>query len=253
MSSTGKSPNVYGIPATLNWCVASIEQLKGQVWGIVTNGGSIIPFQEWVESQKNIPNGIAGLDAAAKIDPSQLPFVTLNFRGTWNAANPPVGGVPDLLADTPNNGDFFIVSNPGSQDLNGTGTVDYYLGDIVVYNDTLGEWQKVSGFIPTTQVVESIGNSNYTLNVKDNQKLYKVPFDTLRQITVPPNSSEPFQIGSRVDFMMNGTVAGQAQFVEGAGVTIYSKGGKKTNGLYTVVSIEKIGTNEWVLVGDLTS
>jgi hypothetical protein len=53
--------------------------------------------------------------------------------------------------------------------------------------------------------------------------------------------------------MMSGTVAGQATFV-GPGVNIRSKGGNtKTNGLYTVVSIEKIGTNEWVLVGDLTS
>jgi hypothetical protein len=38
MGSTGRTPNVYGIPATLNWCVEAIAQLKGQVWGIVQNG-----------------------------------------------------------------------------------------------------------------------------------------------------------------------------------------------------------------------
>ena len=252
MSSSGKSPNVFGIPATLQWCVGSIEQLKGQVWGLITTGGSIIPFQDWVNSQKNIPNGIAGLDASAKILPQQLPFVTLTFRGTWNAENPPVGGVPDLLTDTPSNGDFFIVSEPGGQDLNGTGSVDYYLGDIVVFNDASGEWERVSGFIPTAQVVDSIGDANYTLQLKDNQKLLKAGFNALRTITVPTDAV-PFSIGSRVDIMMNGGVAGQASFV-GPGVTIRSKGGNtKTNGQYTVVSIEKIAANEWVLVGDLTS
>jgi hypothetical protein len=39
MGSTGRTPNVYGIPATLNWCVEAIAQLKGQVFGIVQNGG----------------------------------------------------------------------------------------------------------------------------------------------------------------------------------------------------------------------
>jgi hypothetical protein len=253
MSSSGKSPNVFGIPATLQWCVGSIEQLKGQVWGLITTGGSIVPFQDWVNSQKNIPNGIAGLDASAKIDPQQLPFVTLTFRGTWNAENPPVGGVPDLLTDTPNNGDFFIVSEPGGQDLNGTGSVDYYLGDIVVFNDASGEWQRVEGFIPTAQVVDTLADANYTLKAKDNQKLLKAAFTTLRTITVPTDTAEPaLAVGSRVDIMMNGTVAGQASFV-GPGVTIRSKGGTKTNGQYTVVSIEKIAANEWVLVGDLTS
>lgn len=252
MSSTGKTPNVYGITPTLNWCVASIEQLKGQVWGIITNGGNIIPFQEWVNGQKNIPNGIAGLDAAAKIDPQQLPFVTLNFRGTWNAENPPAGGVPDLLLDSPANGDFFIVSEPGSQDLNGTGNVDYYLGDIVVYSDGSGEWVKVSGFIPTTQVVDSLGDADYTLDVKDNQKLLKAAFTTTRTIYVPTDTTG-FSVGSRVDIMMNGTVNGQAKFQGVGAVQIRSKGGLKTNGQYTVVSIEKIGSNEWVLVGDLTT
>lgn len=38
MGSTGRTPNVYGIPATLNWCVEAIAQLKGQVFGIVQNG-----------------------------------------------------------------------------------------------------------------------------------------------------------------------------------------------------------------------
>ena len=108
MALKDQNPAALSQLQRIDWSVDWINQLKGQVWGLITTGGSIVPFQDWVNSQKNIPNGIAGLDASAKILPQQLPFVTLNFRGTWNAENPPAGGVPDLLTDIPNNGDFFI-------------------------------------------------------------------------------------------------------------------------------------------------
>jgi hypothetical protein len=55
MGSTGRTPNVYGIPATLNWCVEAIAQLKGQVWGIVQN--SYLPKLSGVSTEYLNGNG----------------------------------------------------------------------------------------------------------------------------------------------------------------------------------------------------
>lgn len=351
MSSSGKSPNVFGIPATLQWCVGSIEQLKGQVWGLIQNGGgggggtqdlqsvldhgntafnqSIViegndysqiaiygaPDSSYVElvspnstngiflfvndssnylqfhteggefrlqlepsgpivstERVKIPvdttfplgesgilllsdflgvaNGIATLDGTGLVPVTQLPFSAIAYKGAWDATNPPVGGDPTLTDGSGTAGDFYFVSVAGTQTFDGT-PISFSVGDMVVYNGSV--WQKVGTPVPTTQVVESRPDAAYSLVLTDNQKLLKFPFSTSYNITVPLNATVAFPVGSRVDIMM--TNDGQATFVgETVGVLILSKGGnKKTNGKYTVVSIEKIATDEWVLVGDLTS
>jgi hypothetical protein len=339
MSSSGKSPNVFGIPATLQWCVGSIEQLKGQVWGLIQNGGgggggtqdlqSVLSYGNSAFNQSiilegnddsqititgttdssyveiispdstnglflfvndsynyiqfvndgnrlqleaegpvtsnervkipirtglvllddllGVANGIATLDNDGLVPVTQLPFSAIAYQGAWNALT----NNPSLADGSGTAGDFYFVSVAGTQDL-GSGNITFGVGDMVVYNGSV--WQKVGTPIPTTQIVDntSITDANYTLKLTDNQKLLKAPFTGSYNITVPTDAV-PFATGSRVDIMMSGTVAGQATFV-GPGVNIRSKGGNtKTNGLYTVVSIEKIGSNEWVLVGDLTS
>jgi hypothetical protein len=194
-----------------------------------------------------VDNGIATLDGTGLVPVTQLPFSAIAYQGAWNALT----NNPSLADGSGTAGDFYFVSVAGTQDL-GSGNITFGVGDMVVYNGSV--WQKVGTPIPTTQIVDntSITDANYTLKLTDNQKLLKAPFTGSYNITVPTDAV-PFATGSRVDIMMSGTIPGQATFV-GPGVNIRSKGGNtKTNGLYTVVSIEKIGSNEWVLVGDLTS
>ena len=71
-------------------------------------------------------------------------------------------------------------------------------------------------------------------------------------VTIPPNSSAPFPIGSRLDVVRVGT--GTVTFVQGSGVTINSKNSnKKIAARYSAASIIKTDTNTWVLIGDLTA
>jgi hypothetical protein len=71
-------------------------------------------------------------------------------------------------------------------------------------------------------------------------------------VTVPPNSSSPFPVGSRLDVVRLGT--GAVTFVQGSGVTINSKNGnKKIASRYSGATIFKVDTNTWVLIGDLTA
>jgi hypothetical protein len=195
-------------------------------------------------------NGIATLDNDGLVPVTQLPFSAIAYQGAWNATNPPVGGSPTLTDGSGTAGDFYFVSVAGTQTFDGT-PISFSVGDMVVYNGSV--WQKVGTPVPTTQVVESRPDAAYSLVLTDNQKLLKFPFSTSYNITVPLNATVAFSVGSRVDIMM--TNDGQATFVgETGAVLIRSKGGNtKTNGKYTVVSIEKIATDEWVLVGDLTS
>jgi hypothetical protein len=69
-------------------------------------------------------------------------------------------------------------------------------------------------------------------------------------ITVPPNSSKAFPLGTRFDVLRMGT--GLVTFVQGAGVTILSKNSNKNiASRWSGATIVKTDTNTWVLIGDL--
>lgn len=70
-------------------------------------------------------------------------------------------------------------------------------------------------------------------------------------ITVPPNSSVAFPLGTQMIFRQY--AAGQVTFAEGVYVDIQSSGNKlKTSGQYAVCTLIKTDTNEWALSGDLS-
>lgn len=69
-------------------------------------------------------------------------------------------------------------------------------------------------------------------------------------LTVPPNATAAFPIGSVVEVHQYG--AGQVTLAPGAGVTFRSPNGwLKTAVLYSSVVLRKRATDEWVLAGDL--
>jgi hypothetical protein len=69
-------------------------------------------------------------------------------------------------------------------------------------------------------------------------------------ITVPPNSSKAFPLGTRFDVLRLGT--GAVTFVQGVGVTILSKNSNKNiASRWSGATIVKTDTNTWVLIGDL--
>lgn len=92
--------------------------------------------------------------------------------------------------------------------------------------------------------------ANYTLVLTDAGKVVEMSNAASRTITVPPNSSVAFPIGTVVECSRMG--AGAVALVAGAGVTIRSKGG--VLGIadqYTSAALRKRATDEWVAVGNL--
>ena len=100
----------------------------------------------------------------------------------------------------------------------------------------------------TAQPIE-VKSDNYTLVLADAGKLIRCTKATSMTILIPTNAAEAYSIGQRVDIMQYG--AGQVTVSGDTGVTLRSTPTNKLRATYSSASIIKIGTNEWVLAGDL--
>ncbi|WP_053004231.1 beta strand repeat-containing protein [Flavobacterium sp. ABG] len=145
-------------------------------------------------SEKNQANGYAGLDAGGKIAPSQLPNSVMEYKGVYNATT----NTPTLVNGTGNTGDVYRVTVSGA----GVNSLNFVVGDYVVYNGTTWEKQHSggdnvvsvfgragvisaqTGDYTTAQVTE-VTNKNYQT---DNQKLYN---DATSSIQTQLNGKEP--------------------------------------------------------------
>ena len=97
--------------------------------------------------------------------------------------------------------------------------------------------------------VSTQSGTSYTFVSGDQEKLIEFTSNSSITVTVPENSSVAFAIGSSLDVLQYGT--GQITIQGAGGVTVRTTALAKTRTQYSVVSIIKIDTNEWVLVGDL--
>jgi hypothetical protein len=99
--------------------------------------------------------------------------------------------------------------------------------------------------LPLVTYLDSI-----TLQASDGSKCLLMSKVSALAVTVPPNSSVAFPIGTIVNVVRYG--AGALTFIQGAGVTIRSADSSITAGSqYTIANLIKIAVNEWLLVGTL--
>ena len=98
----------------------------------------------------------------------------------------------------------------------------------------------------------STKTASYTLALADLAQVINMNVASANNLTVPPNGTVAFPIGSQILIYQSG--AGQTTIVAGSGVTIRSQGSKlKLTGQYAVAVVLKIGTDEWVAMGNLTT
>ena len=94
--------------------------------------------------------------------------------------------------------------------------------------------------------------TSYTTVLTDDGKLITADNAASIALTIPPNSSVAYGIGTQINVMQ--LAAGVVTITAGAGVTLRSNGTKlKTNGQYAVVTCCKIATDTWVVFGNLTA
>ena len=100
--------------------------------------------------------------------------------------------------------------------------------------------------------IESINaqtGTTYTLALTDASKMVTLSNAASITVTVPPNSSIAFPIGTVIDFAQLG--AGQVTFAPDTGVTLNGTPSLKCRAQYSGAALIKLGTNTWLLVGDL--
>ena len=90
----------------------------------------------------------------------------------------------------------------------------------------------------------------YSVVLSDDGKLVTCDNASSIALTIVPNSSVAFGIGTQINVMQLG--AGTVTITAGAGVTLRSDGSKlKTNAQYAVATCLKIASDTWVVVGNL--
>ena len=94
--------------------------------------------------------------------------------------------------------------------------------------------------------------TTYTLVLADGGKLVEMNNASANTLTVPPNSSVAFPVGTQILVLQTG--AGQTTLAAGAGVTINSKDGNlKLSAQWCAATLIKRATDVWVVVGDLSA
>jgi hypothetical protein len=107
-----------------------------------------------------------------------------------------------------------------------------------------------TGGFDTVQSIAAKTDS-YTLVLSDAGKLVTMDAATDKTVTVPPNSSVAFSTGQHIDLARLGT--GAVTVAAGSGVTVNATPGLKLRARYSTATLIKIGTDSWLLVGDISA
>ena len=101
-------------------------------------------------------------------------------------------------------------------------------------------------------VVTQKSTTTYTLALADQGKVLETTHASGCTITIPPEGSVNFPVGSQIMVVRNSS--GSVQFQAGAGVTLRSDASKFfISTQYSAVTLIKRGADEWYLVGNLAA
>lgn len=109
-------------------------------------------------------------------------------------------------------------------------------------------------YIPAIELLNirqpTVNNNQYTLSFLDKNALVMIDnLSTAATVNVPTNSAVAFETGTQITVLAKNT--GIVSIVGATGVTVNSTPGNSLRAVWSSASLIKIGTNEWVLVGDL--
>lgn len=122
-------------------------------------------------------------------------------------------------------------------------------GQVLAWNGSAWAAQSISAALVA---INAQTGTSYTLVLADAGKMVTMTNDSANTLTIPPNSSVAFPVGTVINFASGG--AGQTTIAAGAGVTIGSADSKlKLRVQYSSGSAIKIATDTWILVGDLST
>lgn len=109
--------------------------------------------------------------------------------------------------------------------------------------------ERVVNEINTRLKVKSDTGTTYTITLDDEDYVIQHTNASAIAVTVPTNANAPFEIGAAIHPAQWG--AGQVTVAGDTGVTVRTASTLKTRAQYSMCSLVKVGTNEWVWFGDM--
>ena len=91
--------------------------------------------------------------------------------------------------------------------------------------------------------------ATYTLVLADDGKIVEMNVAGANVLTIPPNSSVAFPVGTQIIVIQTG--AGQTTLTAGAGVTLNATPGTNLRTQYSGATLIKRATDTWIAIGDL--
>jgi hypothetical protein len=133
----------------------------------------------------------------------------------------------------------FIIGNGTSESARSNAFTVDWSGNVVAF-----------GTVISTGRLSTLVSASKTLVKGDRGKLLKCSSGTAITITIPTNASVALPVDSEIVVVRYGT--GTVTISPSSGVTLYSSGGKVSiNAQYEAVTLKKMATNEWLLLGSL--
>jgi hypothetical protein len=128
---------------------------------------------------------------------------------------------------------------------NGQNALEVADGDVSV-TDSL----TVSGGLIAPMQINAQTGTTYTFVAADAGKLVTSSNGSAQTVTIPPNSSVAFAIGTQI--MVQNIGSANATLAQGSGVTIQSKdSNKEIDGQFAAATCIKTATDTWSLIGAL--
>ena len=217
------SPALTGVPtaptaavATNTTQVATTAYVRGEVAALVNSAaGTLDTLGEIANALGNDASLSTTLTNAIAL---KAPLASPTFTGTNTVANITVSGTSNMSAN-------------GVQFSDGTQT------KIAVPSLTT----------TTTTVSAAYNLSTVGLTLRDQL----INIDGAYAITIPTNTTTAFPVGTSISFWQS-SGAGGASFVAADGtVSVYATPGATLRALYSSATITKVGTNAWIVAGDL--
>lgn len=236
--STASQNGIY-VSGDSAWTRAADADTLNELVGalVIVEEGSTLADTGWV----------CTVDSSGSLGSTSVPWVQFCGTGAFQARS-------DLLTA------IAALSMVADRYIYGTGSNTVALGTLTSFIRTLLDDADAATARETLSAEpqgEIFGENlqtgtTYTFVLADKGKRVRANNASAQTYTVPPNSSVAFPVGSRIEVFQYG--AGQVSIAAGAGVTIRSSGSKlKITGQYSAALLDKIATDEWLLVGDIAA
>jgi hypothetical protein len=174
----------------------------------------------------------------------------LTVSGTTTTFNTETLTIDDNIIILNNNEAGTPSQNAGIEVERGTST-----NVLLRWNETTDCWEFTNDGTNYQRIItDTVTNAqaaSYTLALEDSGKMIEMGVASGNTLTVPPNSSVAFPVGTTLTVLQTG--AGQCTLTAGAGVTLNGTPGLKLRTTWSSATLIKRATDTWVALGDMVA